>query len=223
MLKYYLNQKTGELIIVDSETNEISVAQKLELKTGEIPKVEPLKEERKKAIKQSIFKRRHSRKGIPEDTIQKIRKLHSEGMKRNLIAAETGVKLSTIYKYTSEAKKNKVKGVKEKKLTGKKPISPEIIQKIKEMVNQGMFPKQIAKELGIGYTTVYKYGPKVKKITEEMRAKMRELRKGGMTFGDIGKEVGVSKSQATFYSRDVKIESQEEEKPIQKEPKPIQI
>ncbi len=207
-MNYYINPKTQELIIVDLETNEISVAQRLELKTGEILEREPAKE-----IPEKLKKGSHSKRAIPEAKIQKIKRLYLEGMKRVVIAEETGVKLSTIYKYTSEAKKNEVKEVKEKKPMGKEPISPEIVQKIKEMVEKGIDPKQIAKDLKIGYTSVYKYAPGIKriKVSQKQRDEMRKLRKGGMSCGKIAKEVGITKSQATFYTRDVKIESQKEE------------
>lgn len=171
-MNYYINPKTQELIIVDLETNEISVAQKLEPKT-ESTEVPVLSEKKKAEIKQSIIG--------PE--IEKPKKKKPA--------------------FNSEEHRN---------------------QRMKEMLEQEIPVKQIAKGLGVHIATVYNYAKKNKTSTKSSRLKptpeqieeMREMRKQGMSYGKIGKAFGFSKDTADYHTRDIKKPAKKE---VQKETK----
>ena len=103
---------------------------------------------------------------------------------------------------------------------GKKALSPKIIERIKEMTEQEISVKQIAKGLGIKEATVYKYrGRKKPKITLEIINKIKVARINGETNkSKVARDLGVSEGTVRYYW-EPKEEEKKKETPKKESPK----
>jgi len=89
------------------------------------------------------------------------------------------------------------------------PLSKEIIRKAREMVLCGQSKHSVAKELGIGITTIYKYtkdiqsGKCSRKLTEKTIQQIREEVIKGRSKYQIAKEMKVGFQLIYYYTKDL--------------------
>jgi len=90
-----------------------------------------------------------------------------------------------------------------------KPLSKEIVRKIRELAFCGMPKKLIAEELGIGYSTVYKFAKGIHspkkdgQFSEEFIQQIREEVLSGKSKYQIAKDRGLKFSAVYYHTQDL--------------------
>lgn len=107
MIYYYLNPKTQDLIIYDTNDGEIFIVERIEkvrvMTRGDIQLGDFGKEEREEIRRGGqTQKGRGKRRKLTPETIEKIEELSAEGKSGSKIAKELGLSPACIYKYLRE-------------------------------------------------------------------------------------------------------------------------